>query len=351
MYLVHGFRWPREGFTGIRVHIITRNLENCAVEYIQTTAATQDLLRSFRDAYPDTMSTLENERTGQTLHFIEPYDPLDESTISAPHAFVCDRVVVMAAGQDEATQQKSISPVNTRPNTSSTARSTESPSHPARTTFDPQTSTHGAYVTSALSISVDQFTSNGPAISPQAWDALAELRDKIAAEESIGWWIVYNGDPERRSPDEVDSDDDEDWDDEELAEKEPGAEEEGTRTPTQNRAYGDDPLMLGGPIPSLLPPGFEGPESAKPVSVDSDPVTTTIPPPPPSPPPSSEPRETSADDAKSKSGSKSFSLPLRRKLSKAKVSVPADEEIPEPPKLKDINRKEGLRQKFFGKKT
>lgn len=346
VYLVHGFRWPREGFTGIRVHIITCNLEDCAVEYIQTEPAAKELLQSFRKAYPDTMSNLENERTGQTLHFVEPYDPADESTISAPHAFVCDRVVVMAAGQDEATQQKSISPVNTRPTTSSTARSSGSPAMTSRSMSGSQSSSYRAHVTSALSISVDQFTSSGPAISPQAWDALAELRDKIAAEESIGWWIVYNGDPERQSPDQVDWEaEEEELDNEEDQEEEFGMDEEGTRTPTQRRTSGYDQILLGQPIPSLLPPGFVVPESAKPVSIDNSLVATAVPHPPP------EPRDTSADDTRSKSGNKSFSLPLRRKVSKAKLSIPADEEVPEPPKLKDINKKEGLRQKFFGKKT
>ena len=30
-----------------------------------------------------------------------------------------------------------------------------------------------------------------------SWEAMAELRDNIAPGANIGWFVVYNGDPER----------------------------------------------------------------------------------------------------------------------------------------------------------
>jgi hypothetical protein len=48
----------------------------------------------------------------------------------------------------------------------------------------------------ALSANIHDITTDN-AIPPDAWDALAELRDALAKDEKIGWWVVYNGDPER----------------------------------------------------------------------------------------------------------------------------------------------------------
>lgn len=53
---------------------------------------------------------------------------------------------------------------------------------------------------------------NEPGLSDDASAALTQLRDNLAQGERIGWWIVYNGDPERYFPetDEEDMDEDED---------------------------------------------------------------------------------------------------------------------------------------------
>lgn len=153
VYLVHGFRWPREGFTGIRVHAIVQNLEDCSVEYIQNENSKQDILESFQKMLPDAMKEL------GPLDFIEQYDPddLSDRAVSQPYAYVADKVVTIAGGKDDAT----------------------------------------ATASTPLSMNVEEVIADGPGLSSQAWEALADLRDKIAEGEKIGWWIVYNGDPER----------------------------------------------------------------------------------------------------------------------------------------------------------
>ena len=64
-----------------------------------------------------------------------------------------------------------------------------------------------------LSVEIDQRFLDD-AIPSEARDTLAEIRDAIAPGEKIGWWIVYNGDPERYYPG---MEDDELMDDEEGA--------------------------------------------------------------------------------------------------------------------------------------
>ncbi|RMZ90977.1 hypothetical protein DV736_g1789, partial [Chaetothyriales sp. CBS 134916] len=101
VYLVHGFRWPRDGFTGIRVHMIVHNLEDVSSEYIQNAHSRIALLASLRKLYPDVMAELEKPPSG-CIDFLEQYDPEDisENAISQPYAFVCDRVVMIAGGQN-----------------------------------------------------------------------------------------------------------------------------------------------------------------------------------------------------------------------------------------------------------
>lgn len=61
----------------------------------------------------------------------------------------------------------------------------------------------------ALSVNVEDVMASGPGVSPAAWEALADLRDKVANGEKIGWFVVYNGDPEREiEHGESDEDDD-----------------------------------------------------------------------------------------------------------------------------------------------
>ncbi|KAL4977297.1 hypothetical protein BDW66DRAFT_150154 [Aspergillus desertorum] len=155
VYMLYGFRWPRAGFTGIRVYIVLHNLEEATAEYIQRPITNKLLLDSFRKTEPDITSDLPE------LRFIEQYDPEDESdeAVSKPYAYVA---------------AKSISiPEPGSPN-------------------------------AACSWNTDIFQENP--LDQAGAEALAKFRDKYAAGERIGWWIVYNGDPERYFPHDEDED-------------------------------------------------------------------------------------------------------------------------------------------------
>ncbi|OAP59281.1 hypothetical protein AYL99_06579 [Fonsecaea erecta] len=227
VYLVHGFRWPREGFTGIRVHAVLHNLDNCSVEYIQNANSRDDILRSFREIYPDIMRELDhtdaNPASTRRLEFIEQYNPDDLDgpyAVSQPYAFVGDKVVVIAAGpgmgltgpgvaQARAYQQHHHAPP---PEPESPQLSNKK----QRATTLPMSKPapfNSPADTTALSVNLDEVLADGPGLTNKAWEALADLRDKIAEGEKIGWWVVYNGDPER-SFDDVEDDEDEQEDDE-----------------------------------------------------------------------------------------------------------------------------------------
>jgi hypothetical protein len=85
------------------------------------------------------MSSLRN------LRFVEQYDPNDLVSKEQPYAYVCDQV-------------------------------------------------HDVH----LSVDVDDVRGKG--VTSEAWDALADLRDKIAPGEKVGWFVVVNGDVERWAP-------------------------------------------------------------------------------------------------------------------------------------------------------
>ncbi|KAK5051979.1 hypothetical protein LTR84_002783 [Exophiala bonariae] len=208
VYLVHGFRWPREGFTGIRVHAVLHNLDDTSVEYIQNEQSKADILASFHKAFPDIMKELDSP--GRNLEFIEQYNPEDTESVHAvsqPYAYVGDKVVTIAANPGEGTglssglgQTGPASPA-TVDSTKAVVGSLKKPNTPRIATLEP----------TALSMNVEEVISEGPGLTNRAWEALADLRDKIASGEKIGWWVVYNGDPARSFDD---YDDDEDYDDE-----------------------------------------------------------------------------------------------------------------------------------------
>ena len=137
VYLVHGFRWDR---VPIRHHIILNNVEDAAPEYLQNPDTTVAVVNSLRTKYPEIMKAV------PTIRFIEQYDPSDTSfsAQSQPYAYVCDTV------------------------------------HQANLNID---------VADAMS----------KAMPAAAWDAMADLRDAIAPNAKLGWWVVYNGDEERAS--------------------------------------------------------------------------------------------------------------------------------------------------------
>lgn len=103
-----------------------------------TPASSTAIISQLRTQYPTIMASLPH------LRFIEQYDPADTSSSaqSQPYAYVTDKVAV-----------------------------------------------HD------LSIVVEDIISQG--LPPTSWEAMAELRDNIAPGANIGWFVVYNGDPER----------------------------------------------------------------------------------------------------------------------------------------------------------
>ena len=348
VYLAHGFRWPRNGFTGIRVHIIVHNLEDVSVEYIQNELSSETLRQNFRQLHPAIMKQLEDTRTGRTIHFLEQYDPQDdfgESVVSQNYAFVADRVVMIAAGNQGGEQKKDIPQTSRSPPSTSHSRdassSTSAASQQHLSSSSASSNLPARHNTAALSLNVDEAMSSGSAITPQAWEALAELRDKIAEGEKIGWWVIYNGDPDRAFEDDEEEDKGDDTKENDQVYE---LEEEGSRTPTQIEQQGNG--ILGQPLPSMLPAGMR----ARPVKYTAEEqIGTAIPHPPPVP----EKPKTASDDptASRPKSSRAFVNPLslRKKSSKANLQPRKDEEIPDPPKLKEINKKDGFRHKFFGR--
>ncbi len=262
VYLVHGFRWPREGFTGIRVHSVLNNLDDISAEYIQNGNSRRDLLRSFRESYPEILKELDHSDPetdtyvqpgmlgasrgagGRRLEFIEQYNPEDVEgpyAVSQPYAYVGDKVVVIAAsptmgmnGQPQGQSQK--------PDSQPTPQAQRKP--PGRHT-DP----------TALSVNVEEVIADGPGLTNKAWEALADLRDKIAEGEKIGWWVVYNGDPERFAEDD-DYDDEYEDDDEGMEDVEEEDEQGVGRAETSPTSSGTI-TSVGGASRGHRPTGSE----------------------------------------------------------------------------------------------
>ncbi|KAF7588528.1 hypothetical protein BBP40_005555 [Aspergillus hancockii] len=179
VYMLYGFKWPRAGFTGIRVYIVLHNLEDATAEYLQQPVTTQLLLESFAKTEPGIVSRLPDMR------FIEQYDPDDTSdeAVSKPYAYVAAKVITMPES-------------------------------------------------GALSWDAEELVKSS-GLDKDAMEALTEMRDKYAAGEKIGWWIVYNGDPERWFP-PTEEDDDESmlYEDEDGDGSEYGSGSQPPSTPT-----------------------------------------------------------------------------------------------------------------------
>ena len=139
-YLVHGFRWPR---ALVRIHIILQNLDDAAAEWLVAPKTTLALLKNFSLLYPECMQHL------QKLRFVEQYDPSDssQSAVSQPYAYVADMIEEVKLGVD-----------------------------------------------------IDEVRGRG--LNNEQWNAIMELRDKLAPEEKVGWFIVVCGDEERAAPHE-----------------------------------------------------------------------------------------------------------------------------------------------------
>ena len=138
MYLVHGFKWKR---VPIRHHVILNNVDEAAPDYIMQYSTPDALRESFMEKWPEIMKNIPR------LHFLEQYNPEDhkQSYICQPYAFVADRVIE-----------------------------------------------------AELNINIREAQEKGPSISPAAWDAFVDLKEKLAGkDEEIGWFVVYNGNTDR----------------------------------------------------------------------------------------------------------------------------------------------------------
>lgn len=137
-YLLHGFRWPRQL---IRIHIILQNLEDSAAEWLMAPKTTLELLSNFNGLYPQCMEHLNQ------LRFIEQHDPSDLSAAAAsqPYAYVADTVEEIKLG-----------------------------------------------------VEVEEIRGRG--VNNDQWTAMMDLRDKLAPDEKVGWFIVVCGDVERLPP-------------------------------------------------------------------------------------------------------------------------------------------------------
>ncbi|MCJ1275330.1 hypothetical protein MMC21_003132 [Puttea exsequens] len=141
IYLLHGFRWPR---TPIREFTIVNNVEEAASDYIMSRGTPEAFRDAFAKNWPEVMAGIPN------ISFIEQYDPQEPKPEA--YAYVAD--VVIERHQD---------------------------------------------------IDVDKARENGPPAA--AWEAFADLRDKLllfarqfnatTPDFNIGWYAVYNGDPDR----------------------------------------------------------------------------------------------------------------------------------------------------------
>lgn len=138
VYFIHGFRWPR---ALIRIHIILHNLEDSAAEWLVAPGTTREMLENFNQLYPESMEHL------QQLRFVEQYDPDDTSAGSGsqPFAYVADVVEEVKLGVD-----------------------------------------------------VDEIRGKG--VPNDQWASIMELRDQLAPEEKVAWYIVVCGDEERWAP-------------------------------------------------------------------------------------------------------------------------------------------------------
>lgn len=138
VYLLHGFRWPRPL---IRIHIILQNLDDAAAEWLVAPNTTSTMLANFNQLYSESMQHL------PMLRFIEQYDPNDTSSNagSQPYAYVAD-------------------------------------------------------IVEEIKLGIDVEEVRGKGVNNEQWAAMMELRDRLAPEGKVGWYVVVCGDEERWAP-------------------------------------------------------------------------------------------------------------------------------------------------------
>ncbi|EER42547.1 flbE-like protein [Histoplasma ohiense] len=150
-YILYGFRWNRAAnplAPGIRAYITLCNILDAAAEYLQHPSTTTAVLNSFKLIDSNILTHLPD------LELIEQYDPEDLSAdaVSQPYAYVAAKTMTMGA--------KALS---------------------------------GA----GLGLSLQDILQQDPGLSTAGTDVFKKLRDELAPDSEIGWFVVYNGDPER----------------------------------------------------------------------------------------------------------------------------------------------------------
>ncbi|PGH11020.1 AP-2 complex subunit sigma [Polytolypa hystricis UAMH7299] len=163
VYILYGFRWSRSpGYrvNGIRPHIVIHDILDAAAEYIQEPVTSRLILESFKKSDPDILTNLPD------LQLIEQYDPEDTNptAVSQPYAYIAAKAI----------QVGSVAPPGI-----------------------------------GLGVSMDEILNEGPGLSPEGTQSLEKLKDNLVPDEKIGWFVVYNGDPERPVDDDepVEADD------------------------------------------------------------------------------------------------------------------------------------------------
>jgi hypothetical protein len=180
-----------------------------------------------------------------------------------------------------------------------------------------------------LSMNVTELIAQGPGSTSKAWEALADLRDKIADGEKIDWWVIYNGDPERAYEDDPDSGYDEDEDAGVLDEQ--GEQIDEDQQPNRTTFVPQEEAVRKTSPVRQAQGEVEGPRSPVP---RLSPKHKGMPPPP-------VPPAKDRDKGKRTPGMRAF--------------PPAEKPIPPPPvpapEVKPVARTEtGLKKKLFGKK-
>lgn len=136
IFLIHGFRWERND---LRRFVAAEDVLDAAPDYTMSTFSNKAMVNALRRSYRPLLAQLPK------LTLVESYDPDDDSAeIAEPYAYVADTII----RQDKA-------------------------------------------------INASDVINHGPALKPEGWIAMCDLRDILAKDEQIGWWVIYNGDPER----------------------------------------------------------------------------------------------------------------------------------------------------------
>lgn len=227
-YLVHGFRWPR---AAIRIHIILFDLEDAAAEWIVAPASAITLLNSFYTLYdflppsqppmgsaassnvssprlavpPLPNNGITNPRGRRSndsgkippkfndwsvVKLLEQYNPDDESCASQPYAYVADYMVPVVLSVDIGAEMAAYE--ERQRGDSQTLLSPTSPMPRPQTAPD----SNGTNGNTASSLSERDLKRKSRRLG---W--FEKLRDQLAKEAEVGWYIVYCGDEDRSLPD------------------------------------------------------------------------------------------------------------------------------------------------------